>query len=375
MRYIITESQYRGLLSEEKKPKEVEGCNVFKNMDEKEFCRFAEKELSDNLSEYKVLMKNLLEKYFGSDERISEIQMDKLDSESEIVKEGFEQIHEVVKLISTNCPQGKDVSDKEKNKWLSKYNIYFKDGDGNYHLLNRLDTNYTAMAVLITIFYEDILEQVRQWTHRKFTPSDLFIKDWIAHFFNRNIPLIDPRKGWRNDITGTQTELLDTPNPVTIFNKVLKPQEFEIRNSSYHEDFMKALEQVRAKGFKTEDLFEKMLKENGIAYKRYGYDYSFVDMILGIDFLIKETREGSDFWVPVQVKSHFKERFNLVDKFKCIKVIKPQLIEGEKDFMIGDIRGFKEYFCVKSNYCRRGDTKRVYAPSSYDYFTSKEFGI
>lgn len=374
MKFIITESQYKTLLSEQRKPKEIEGCSVFTNMNDREFCKAVENEISENLSEYSPLMENLLKKYFSSNEKISEIQMEQLNDESQIVIDGFDKIEEVVDLISVNCPEARKVATKLKNDWLSKYNIYFKDAQGRYHLLNRLDTNYTAMAVLITFFYEDLIEQVRIWTNKKTTPSKLFVKDWISHFFDSKVPLIDPRKDWRSDITKSQEELKKTPNPVTIFNKVLSPRGFEIEESQYQRDFMKALEQVRNKGFKTEDLFEKMLEKNNIVYKRYGYDYSFVDMILGIDFLIQETKRGSDYWVPVQVKSSFKERYNLVDKFKCTKVIKPALekINGKDDFVIGDIRGFDEYFCEDQKYCRKDDKKKVYAPLSVDYFASRE---
>lgn len=374
MKYIIKESQYKKLFSEQSKGKEIEGCGVFGNLNDREFCKSVEKEISSNLSEYRPLMEGLLKKYFTSDDRISEIQMEQLNNESEIVKEGFKQIDEVVQLISKNCPESEKVATQLKNKWISKYNIYFKDGSGNYHLLNRLDTNYTAMAVLITIFYEGLIKQVREWTTKKATPSKLFVKDWIDHFFNPKIPLIDPRKGWDMEITQTQKPLNETPNPVTIFNKAFNPKGFEIEESQVHRDFMKALEQVRNKGFKTEDLFEKMLDEKNIVNKRYGYDYSFVDMILGIDFLIQQTRKGSDYWVPVQVKSSFKELYNLIDIFKCTKVIKPELINinGKGDFKIGDVRGFEEYFCEEHKYCKTSD-KKVYSPSSVDYLSSREF--
>ena len=293
MKYLITENQYKNLLSEQSRTKEIEGCSVFSDMNMREFCKVAEKEISSNLSEYSPQMEKLLKKYFTNEDRISEIQMEQLNNESDIVLDGFKQIEEVVELISRNCPQAKQVSEKLKNQWISKYNIYFKDGNGKYHLLNRLDTNYTAMAVLITIFYEDLISQVRSWTDRKRTPSSFFVKDWIDHFFNPKVPLIDPRKNWENDVLKTQKQLEDTPNPVSIFNEVFNPRGFEIQDSDFHKNFMKALQQVRNKGFKTEDLFEKMLNDKKIVYKRYGYDYSFVDMILGIDFLIQQTRKGT----------------------------------------------------------------------------------
>ena len=359
------------------KPREIDGCMVFRDKDKKEFCKVIESEIRKNLKKYRPMMEKLLYKYFQSDYKIIEIQSEVLNNESEIVKKGFINIEKVVKLISGNCPMASQVADELKNKWLSKYKLYFKDSKGKYHLLNRLDSNYTAMAILITIFYEDSLEQVRMWTDKTTTPSSSFAMDWIDHFFNpEEFPLIDPRPRM-DDYIIPRTELKNTPNPTTIFNKVFKPQDFVSEESQYHINFMNALQQVRAKGFKTENLFEEMLNEHGIVYKKYAYDYSFVDMILGIDFLIKQTREGSDYWVPVQVKSHIKEKYNLIKKLKCTQIIRPLLIkkDGKPDFEISDTRGFNEYFCEKQNYCRTGNKKKVYAPPSIDYFSSKEGSI
>ncbi|MFN9903880.1 MAG: hypothetical protein ACK55Z_34915, partial [bacterium] len=100
------------------------------DMNMREFCKVAEKEISSNLSEYSPQMEKLLKKYFTNEDRISEIQMEQLNNESDIVLDGFKQIEEVVELISRNCPQAKQVSEKLKNQWISKYNIYFKDGNG-----------------------------------------------------------------------------------------------------------------------------------------------------------------------------------------------------------------------------------------------------
>ena len=87
MKYIITESQYKKLLSEQSKGKEIEGCGVFGDMNNREFCKVVEKEISSNLSEYSPQMEGLLKKYFTSDDRISQIQMEQLNNESDIVKE------------------------------------------------------------------------------------------------------------------------------------------------------------------------------------------------------------------------------------------------------------------------------------------------
>jgi len=374
MKIIITESQYLTLLIEEKKSKEIEGCTVFKDINLREFCKSVESHISENLSEYSPYMESLIKTYFSSNKRISKIQMEELNNESDIVKNGLDEIDEVVKDLSKNCPNAENIAKELREKWMSKYNVYFKDGNGNYHLINRLNTNYTAMAVLVTFFYEDLIEQVRTWTTRQKTPSKFFIENWVDHFFYPNVQLIDPRKGIENDKVGENKKLVKTPNKILLLNKILNPQEFKVEKSEYHDNFMRALVQVREKGFQTEQLFENMLKDNKIVYKKYNYDYSFVDMILGIDFLIKQMRDNSDYWVPVQVKSTFREKYNLIDKFKCTKVIKPELskVNDKYDFEIGGIRGFEEYFCKEHSYCRKKEKEKVYAPLSVDYFSSRE---
>lgn len=381
MKYIVSETQLNrlnnNLLSEA--PREIEGCHKFKDKRLLEFCRAVEKTVSENLTDYSSKMESLLMKYFEQDDRIKTIEMEKLNEESPIVVEGFKEIDEVVKLLSQNCPSSKVVAEKLKKKWLSEYNVYYKDENGNYHLINRLDTNYTAISVLITLYYSPLVEQVRRWVTDKKLPSSDFVTNWIDHFFNPEILLIDPRTG----LQGSPFEEYEGPlkklySPYKIFNKVLKPKDFIIEDGEFHKEMMETLEEVRKKGFKTEDYFEKLLKDNNIEYKRYSYDYSFVDMVLGIDFLIKEKFQGKTNWVPVQVKSTFKEKYSLVDRFNCDIVIKPELIkiDGKEDFKIGDIRGFKNYFCRNHGFCKvspQTEKKKVYAPSSVDYFSSKEY--
>jgi len=259
MKYILSQSQFSNLQESllNEAPSSIKGCRVFKNKDLKEFCDASEKLISSELDSYTPKMEHLLKKYFTSDDRIKTIEMEKLSEESPIVANGFKQIDDVVNLLNKNCPSAKSIGEGLKKKWLSEYNVYFKDSGNNYHLLNRLDTNYTAMAVLITTYYQKLIEQVRSWTGKKMTPSSLFVRDWVDHFFNPSIPLIDPRKNWERDMTGISKELETLPHPISVFNMVLKPTDFALEDSDFHRNFMSALEDVRNKGFKTEDIFEK----------------------------------------------------------------------------------------------------------------------
>lgn len=353
--------------------KGIKGCGVFTDKNLKEFCKASESIISENLTEYKKGMKDLLLKYFVSDDTIRTIEYEKLENDSPRVLNGFNQIEEVTDLISKNCPDAKNIVKKLKSEWLKKYNVYFKDNDGNYHLLNRLDTNYSAMAVLITTYYENIINQVRDWSRSKNLPAKEFAENWIDHFFNNNIELIDPRQNWEKNYLKTTKELEELPKPVSILHKIFGSGDFKAQESKYHKDFMIALEEVRESGFRTERLFEKYLKEYKIDYIPYNFDYSFVDMILGVDFLIKSNRNNEDYWIPVQVKTSKKERFNLIDKLKCTRVIKPTLetIGGKEDFQIGDIKGFYEYFCQDNKFCRVDNQKKP--PSWMDYLASDSY--
>jgi hypothetical protein len=374
MKIIINEVQAQSL--REKilvEAKGIKGCGIFSNKNLKEFCKASESIISNDLTKYRKEMETLLMKYFSTDDRVKSIEYEKLEKDSPRVLEGFKQIEEVTSLISNNCPDAENVSEKLKNEWLKKYNVYFKDNDGNYHLLNRLDTNYSAMAVLATTYYEDLINQVRQWTTAKVLPAKDFSENWLDHFFNDKIELIDPRQNRENDKSGASEELIQLPNSISVFTKIFGSGDIVAEESDYQKNFMRALEEVRESGFRTEKLFEKYLKEYGIEYVPYNFDYSFVDMILGVDFLIKSNRRGEDYWVPVQVKTSKQERFSLVDKLKCTRVIKPTLetIGGKEDFKIGDIKGFYEYFCEDNKFCKVSNTKKI--PHWVDYLGSDAF--
>ena len=144
-------------------------------------------------------------------------------------------------IFSKNCPDATDVAKKLKSEWLSKYNVYFKDNEGNYHLLNRLDTNYSAMAVLVTIYYEDLIKQVREWVRTKKLPSKEFAQNWIDHFFNNSIELIDPRQGWEKDVLKATKELQKLPKSVSVLHKIFSSGEFTTQESQYQKDFFRAL--------------------------------------------------------------------------------------------------------------------------------------
>jgi hypothetical protein len=374
MKIVLSEMQIQTLKQKVLlEAKGIKGCGVFVDRNLKEFCKASESIISDNLTKYKKEMENLLMKYFTTDDKVKTIEYEKLENDSPRVLEGFQQIEEVTRLISNNCPESENVAKKLKLEWLKKYNIYFKDNDGNYHLLNRLDTNYSAMAVLVTTYYENIIGQVRQWVHSKKLPAQDFAQNWVDHFFNNKIELIDPRQNWEKDILNSSKELEELPNPVSVFNKIFGSGDFVADESEYQKNFMRALEEVRESGFRTERLFEEYLKEYKIEYIPYNYDYSFVDMILGVDFLIKSNRNGEDYWIPVQVKTSKQERFNLIDKLKCTRVIKPtlEMVGDKEDFKIGDVKGFYEYFCQDNKFCKVDGKKRP--PSWVDYLSSDAF--
>ena len=117
MRYVVSESQFRKL-SESilNESKEIRGCMVFQDMNQREFCRSAEKLIADEMDTgYSASMENLLKTYFSSDDRIKNIEIEYLSDESPIVLKGFNQIDEVVEKLKRNCPRASEISKELKN--------------------------------------------------------------------------------------------------------------------------------------------------------------------------------------------------------------------------------------------------------------------
>lgn len=274
----------------------------------------------------------LIMAYFQEEkEDLFNLEVEKLTSESNIVKNGFKELNEVGDYLRPNCKKVDYRIEIEKAKFLEKIKIYYKTkndiGEFEYSPINRLSTNYSALAVLITKYFskkgafdgvrslnpEEWKTVAKKWLVKLFRPSEVF--------FDLR-PEDEIRKG---QIVPGFDELIDV---FFRHNVVLNTR--EIRDL-----VQDILMDTRERGFQTENNFEQFLmkekRENRIQdYKRYAYDFGFVDMLLGIDFLVKE----NDIWYPVQVKTTATESTYKIQNLSCsrFKTVEPAGNNGWKNW-------------------------------------------
>lgn len=370
MNIILTEKQLEDLsknsLTSEKKE---DACGVFSQSRDKQFCKSVESIIAKNLNTYKVNIRKYVQKFFEENQNeIKNIMMEKLTLDSPIVIDGVRQLSQAVDILESNCPNIDKAAAEFLDKWLSKYSLYFQDANGNYHLMNRLDTNYSAMAYIITLYYQKLLEQVAKWEwlnseKREFVNTKIFAQDWVDHFFDpMKVPLLDPRQDYPEE-RFKKDPLKSLPSPQESFDDIVGENDLKVRDSELQKNFLKILGNVRKIGLQTEQIFQNYLDEHGIEYIPYNFDFSFVDMVLGIDFAVKMNMEGKDVFVPVQVKTRNTQPYLLIDELQeranCDWIIRPHLISKKDDegniiydFHIEGVRGFEKYFCSQRNACK-----------------------
>lgn len=282
------------------------------------FCMALEKEILSRKKDFYPAFDEVALSYIEKEkENLLNIEIEKLTNDSDIVKNGFEEMDKVGDLLSGNCPNIKNKINSEKYKFFKKYKIYYKiKKDSNtyeYSPINRLNTNYSAISVLITKYFSkkgafDGVTNINNVDWRKIS------LEWLYKLFipSRNFEDIRPEdEKTQNPINPSMEELFNS-----FFKENLVLNSREIKKSV--ED---VLIDTRQRGFDTENDFENILvkdKENNKIqdYIRCAKDFGFVDMFLGIDFLVKEDNR----WYPVQVKTTATEPTYKIDSLGCSKL-------------------------------------------------------
>jgi hypothetical protein len=233
-----------------------------------------------------------------------------INQDSEIYKSGREELLEASKKLSSNCSNFNTVVAKKLNEFKNKIKLYFVENE-KYSLNNRLSTNYSALAVLFTKFFEKkgafdgvILDNQNSnninW--------DDVSKNWITHLFHPSKKFNDIRP--ENEKINILTSL-DFQELARIY---FKDNDSVFNSQEIRTAVNDVLIGVRGKGFESEDLFEDLYLTGKKEYIRYAKDYGFVDMFTGIDFIYKGDNE---LWIPVQVKTRATEPTYLISTLGC----------------------------------------------------------
>ena len=250
---------------------------------------------------------NAMIKFYNQNVKEGELEnrIIRITKDSPIFIEGQKEVEDANEKLKSNCSKFMTVVNKHLNEFETKVKLYYLDNE-QYSIENRLSTNYSALAVLFTKFFEqkgafdDVRPQGIDWNK--------IAKNWISHLFHPSVEFEDIRP---EDIKENPTYDLSSLS----FQELAKIY-FKGSTVFGSADIIKSvnevLDKVRGVGFDSENLFEKKYLD-GKKYIRYAKDYGFVDMFSGVDFIIK----SKDKWIPIQVKTSATEPTYKISTLGC----------------------------------------------------------
>jgi hypothetical protein len=314
-----------------------EHCNsAFDEDYNRNFCYAATKVIKDDYrlqEKFSNLINRFVDKY---KDEINTIKWETLTSEHEIAKIGLKELEWVMKNGKQLCPEiGQNIRKILTDLNNGVYVFYVDKNTGEYHLLNRLDTNYSALAVMITEYFRTY-DAIYAMNLRIKSPKgwEEPVKHLINHIINPTMSKMSPF----NDDIFKDINFDEKPLKY-IFNNLIENLESKISEKTY-----RVLKNVREVGFETERKFIKELEKHGIEYENFGRDYGLVDRKLGIDLFVKL----NDGWYPVQVKSSEREQ-TLITKLGCEGALVVYPDKGR--FWVGNI-SFEQFFCKMLKICK-----------------------
>lgn len=325
-------------ITEQKKSWIEEHCdNSFTHEKDRYFCYAATNTFKSDNDLQKNFKKKLREFVLKNQEKIGKISFEILKKDSEIAKNGFEEFKWVNDNGQSLCPNIREKMIDVYNKLLGEQFDLYLDDNGKYHIVNRLDTNYSALGVMFTEYFrnKDIPKSLdlRGFKSKKSLekPVEYLIKS-----------ILYPVSHHPNNYESTLLRNIKVgKDPLdVIFNDLLTD-----RAPHISEKVIQTLTKVREAGFETERKFMELLDSHGIEKKNFGKDYGFVDRFLGIDLFVKLQGE----WYPVQVKSSEREK-TLVDTLGCEGsiVVYP---DWKGSFIVNRFT-FERFFCKMMHACK-----------------------
>lgn len=252
------------------------GCNLLPDKsEEKEWCESIKFKIKYKFSIIQDEIDRVAEflKLEGNEDLIDNIKFFKEDDP--FFSENLKNLVLLESLLVTTCPKAKESIETFKNDLANKYLFVEKQNNKFvYSQLNKLNTNYSALAFLITNFR----------TRHKLTGKTF--DEVFNLFFRRNPPSYDESK---------------------FFNLLIYYFSGNEKAKEIFDQVFKSIKGTDSLGKKTEDQAFKYLNEffDAENIKLFAGDYSWVDF-LGVDALIFDNDFGWG-WVPVQIKTSIRD--------------------------------------------------------------------
>jgi hypothetical protein len=347
--YIINDKQLKSvitIISEQDVQDRVDYCkDTFGTRTaEYKFCNKAQSYIKSNKG-YQANFRELLE-VFVDKVALEKIKLERLTKGSKILQDGIKEIEDFNEKMKDFC-RNLDI-DELISGLVDDSHVYYKRPDGNYSVFNRIDTNYSALALALTWYYHSkgAFSMLTSDLNQKLNKIDwnALVVSWVDHFFDPDLKPLDPR------VQSFQLEIplftIDQSPPYSLFKILFDPKNIIVDKDKVFSSILKVLKSVRERGNQSEDLFEKKLQDYDIDYIRYARDYGFVDRFLGVDFLVKKGNE----WLPVQVKTTRTEPQYRIEDLDCDEPI--IAIKDGDDFRLNNARGFERFFCKTLKVCK-----------------------
>jgi len=257
-------AKIKEVLKEQKgSKKNLVGCDFFPpHTNDHRWCKFAENKLMRNTRKVKQAMDEYIKNYLST--YTTGIRAVKYDKENEFFSERREMVVDALTKFKSSCPKLRKYVIDRMVKFTEQYVIW--NEEKQYDLLNKLNTNYTAAAYMMT---SELPEHYK---------TNVSFENALEYFFNHaNEDGVTPFEQFMGRIEGeNKKEIRDRINQ-TIAQKTKEGALIENEFYKY--------------------ISKQIGSENVVMYSG---DYSFMDMI-GIDMLVRNP-EGN--WVPVQVKKY-----------------------------------------------------------------------
>jgi hypothetical protein len=241
--------------------KKLVGCDFFGvSTFNYKWCKFAENKLSKSRKKAYEAIENYIKEYLSSYE--TGIRAVKYDKNLKFFSDRRNLVIDFLEKTKDTCPKLRKYVVDQMVKFTDRYVIW--NEENQYDLLSKLNTNYSAIAYILTTELPDEYKTATSY------------EDAVTYFFNESN---------REGVTPFEK----------FMGKIGQENQKEIRDRIYQ-----TIQYTTDMGNEIEEKFNKYISEqigsgNSVLYSG---DYSFMDMI-GIDMMIKNPQ---DVWIPIQVK-------------------------------------------------------------------------
>jgi|LauGreDrversion4_2_1035121.scaffolds.fasta_scaffold274503_2 hypothetical protein len=258
------------------------GCDLFLNQNDFEFCKTAVSRLKQKNSKERGQVFNILEMLkndiFESYQDLSG-KIKSYSENDEFFSRNDEQVEKLIDTVGKSCkssiPYIKEFKEKQSSKSLF---VRDKEIDGivekEYDEINKLNSNYTALAYLLTKYRENKSEE-----YKANFGFDLIFKDYFIgneNSFDASPFYIFVRKHLEGTLDETEKDILDN-----IYKTIQKTTSFGDKAELEYQDFLSGIQ---------------------VEFESFIGNFSWVDM-MGVDLIFKFRKDPKDRWYPMQIKS------------------------------------------------------------------------